>query len=88
MANILEDGILNTNTEGQRREAEAPCTQLGGLLIGERFANPVERGQIPERKECGNQRAVPRLRLCWTLLPRMEHAVLAPATFQQPQVTS
>lgn len=54
-----KDGILDTNTKGQRFEAEEPGTQLGGPLIRERFAKPVEHRQIfprsPEWKECGNQ---------------------------------
>lgn len=38
-----KDGILNTNTKGQRFEAEELCAQLGGPLIRERFAQPAER---------------------------------------------
>lgn len=52
-------GILNTNTKGQRLEAEALCTQLGGPLIRGSSAEPVGHQRISgmERmwKPTGNQ---------------------------------
>lgn len=63
-----KEGILNTNTKGQRLEAEELCTLLGGPLIGERFAEPVEHQQISlwsqEWKECGNQWVINRWEFC------------------------
>lgn len=47
-ANILEKRNFNTNTRGQRCEAEELlCTQPGGPLIGERSAEPAGRWADP-----------------------------------------
>lgn len=84
-----KDGILNTNAGGQRCEAEEQCTQLGGPLIRERFAKPVERRPTfpgsPEGKECGSQRGDQQVRRQLDTLTENEAPpscpVWSPATF-------
>ena len=84
-----KDGILNTNTKGQRFEAEELRAQLGGPLIRERFAQPAERRAdlpwSPEWEECVQQWGSRQVRICWTLSPRRRRVVQSLAAFQGSQ---